>query len=438
FSIERGATGGIIAPLSPNEANCFEISPGEEVIAEVVVSNRNAAHSFPPEVRDLYEAWVEFEVIDAGGKPAFHSGFIKPDGMLDESAHVYKTILLDEQGRHITRHQIWLTNIKGYDNTILPGRSDVVRFRFRLPDCGLRIADCGLKTVTLRARVNYRRLNQEYSGYVLRQQKRELTLPIVRMAEAETVLAEIPQSAIRNPQSKNPQSAFRRLGRNPQWKRWNDYGIGLLEQSQYGQAAEAFRRAAELSPIDPNLLVNVAIAEMRTERFGPEREQFRKAELLLNAALKLDPANARARYYLALVWRSDGKMKEAADELLKIAGDYPRDREVQRQSAQTLYSLGRLKESRSAFESVLTIDPTDFAAYQFLAPLYASLGLQTESERAHSLYLQWRDDPRADVVAARFFAAHPEWADARIPSRVIDQNAARRPVLTGQQASPDK
>jgi tetratricopeptide (TPR) repeat protein len=443
FSLRRGSTGELIAPLSPNEVNRFEINPGEEAVAEVVVSNRNAAHTFPPEVRDLYEAWVEFEVIDEKGQSVFHSGFIKPDGpsagMLDESAHVYKQIILDEQGRHITRHQIWLTNIKAYDNTIPPGRSDVVRFRFRLPDCGLRIADCGLKSVTLRARVNYRRLNQEYTDYVLKRQNRKLTIPVVRMAEAEIVLAKNPQPAIGKSAIRNPQSAIGKSAIHiPQWKRWNDYGIGLLEQAQYGRAAEAFRRAAELNPADSNLLVNAAIAEMRTERFGPEREQFRKAELLLNAALKVNPANARARYYLALVWRSDGKIEEAAAELTKIAGDYPRDREVQRQFAQTLYSLGRLKESRSAFERVLAIDPTDFAAHQFLAPLYASLGLPTESERAHQLYLQWRDDPRADVIAARFFAAHPEWADARIPSRVIDHNSARRPILTGPQASPEK
>src|SRR5262249_36811840 len=148
--------------------------------------------SFPPEVRDLYEAWVEFEVVDASGKTIYHSGAIKPDGMLDESAHVYKQIILDQQARPITRHQIWLTNIKAYDNAIPPGRSDVARFRFRIPssDCGLRIADCGLKksepqSLTLRARVNYRRLNQEYTNYVLQRQKRELSLPIVQMAEAE-------------------------------------------------------------------------------------------------------------------------------------------------------------------------------------------------------------------------------------------------------------
>ena len=103
-----------------------ELAPplGAEVVAEVVISNRNAAHSFPPEVRDLYEAWVEFEAIDGTGKTLFHSGFLKPDGYLEEGAHVYKQIILDAQGRQITRHQIWTTTIRAYDNAIAPGRSN--------------------------------------------------------------------------------------------------------------------------------------------------------------------------------------------------------------------------------------------------------------------------------------------------------------------------
>lgn len=130
FALRKAATGEMIAPLTPENAKQIALSPGEEWIAEVVVSNRNAAHTFPPEVRDLYEPWLEFIAEDGAGNKIFHSGFLKPDGMLDESAHVYKAILLDESGRHITRHQIWTTNIKAYDNTIPPGRSDVVRYRF--------------------------------------------------------------------------------------------------------------------------------------------------------------------------------------------------------------------------------------------------------------------------------------------------------------------
>jgi len=434
FAVKREATGELIAPLSADGHNCFAAFPNEEVVAEVVVSNRNAAHSFPPEVRDLYEAWVEFEAIDAAGKTVFHSGFVKADGMLDESAHVYKQIILDDQARPITRHQIWLTNIKAYDNTIPPGRSDIARFRLRpflVDDCGLRNG-CG---ITLRARVNYRRLNQEYTNYVLKRQRRQLTLPIVRMAETEVKLSVGDHAAMSEPsKSAIPHSAFR----NPQWKRWNDYGIGLLEQAQYGPAADAFRRASLLAPGDPNLPVNIAIAEMRTERFGPERDQWRKAEAALEEALKLDPANWRTRYFRALVLRGDGKLPEAADELRQIVARYPRDREAQRSLGQTLLTLNRVAEARAAFESVIAIDPTDFGAWQFLTSIYTSENRKAEAERAQSLYLQWRDDPRAYDIALRFFAAHPQWADERIGAHAHGQYSAQRPVVAGAQAAPDR
>ncbi len=141
FALKRDGTNEMIAPLQRD--NSISLKPGEEVTVDAVVSNRNAAHSFPPEVRDLYEAWVEFEVLNPRGRRIFQSGVVKPDGMLDESAHVYKQLILDEQGRQITRHQIWTTNIKVYDNTINAGRSDVVRFRFRVPDCRVQSAGCG-------------------------------------------------------------------------------------------------------------------------------------------------------------------------------------------------------------------------------------------------------------------------------------------------------
>ena len=425
FAIRREATGELIAPLSAGGGNCITPLPNEEVVVEVVVSNRNAAHSFPPEVRDLYEAWVEFEALDASGKTIYHSGNLEPDGSLDGSAHVYKQIILDEQARPITRHQIWLTNIKAYDNAIPPGRSDVVRYRLRMPGES--------KTaVTLRARVNYRRLNQEYTNYVLQRQKRKLTLPVVRMAEAEMKIVVGEESSV----AEQPMPTT--SGRNLQWKRWNDYGIGLLEQSLYGQAAESFRRASELNASDPNLLVNAAIAEFSTERYGHEREQLRKAESLIDAALKVDRSHWRTRYFKAVLLRADGKLREAAEMLTPIATAYPRDREVGRQLGQVLFLLGRRPEAAALFERILAIDPTDFLAWQFLSPIYSVEGRKAEADRAQRLYLQWRDDPRAEAITARFFAAHPQWSDERIPAHTHGDKSARRPVVAGEFAAPDK
>ncbi len=432
FALRREATGEVIAPLEPGGENRIALKPGEEVVAEVVLANRNAAHSFPPEVRDLYEAWVEFEAIDQSGKSIFHSGYLKSDGMLDDSAHVYKAILLDESARVVTRHQIWTTNIKAYDNAIQAGRSDVARFRFRIPE--------GEITVKLRARVNYRRFNQEYTNYVLMMRQARLAVPVVQMAEATVELTTRRRGdAEMRAQGNGSVAASLRLPFTPSVaRRWNDYGIGLLEQAHYGPASEAFRRASEIDPSNPSLLVNAAIAELRTERYGPEREQLRKAAALIDRALKLDPASARSRYWRAVVLRGEGKLAEAAEILSPLAKEYPKDREVQRQLGQTLYSLGRLDSARTALEAVISIEPQDAGAYQLLAPIYVSQGRTTDAERARSLYLQWRDDPTANPIAVRFFAAHPEWADERTTSHTHGTDSARRTTLTGALATPVK
>ena len=427
FALKRESTGEMFRELASGSQ--LTLTPGEELTAEVVVANRKTAHSFAPEVRDLYEIWVAFEALDERGNVLMRSGFIKPDGMLDESAHVYKAILLDEDARPITRHQIWLTNVVGYNNAIPAGRSDIARFRFRLPE---NLETRPAVPITLRAVVNYRRFVQEYTNYVLKRQNRKLTLPIVQMAESEVKIVPVSSGSSRKVIAKQT------INRESQARRWNDYGIALLEQAQYGPAADAFRRAAELNPADLNPLVSAAVAEMKTERFGLDRNQLSKAAELLDAALKIDPNNPRARYVHALLLRSQKKPSEAVDELAKLALEYPRDREVARQLGQTLYALGRIAEAKRAFEAIVEVDPTDFGAYQFLSPIYQSEGNGEKADYARSLYLQWRDDPMASSIAVRFFAAHPQWTDERVLAHTHDGDSPPRPVLSGMLAAPEK
>lgn len=422
FKVRNETSGESAAPLRQESANYLLIRPGDAVTADVVVINRRIGHSFAPEVRDLYEIWVEFVVKDASGQAVFHSGFIKPDKYLDEGAHTYKAILLDEQSRPITRHQIWLTNSVAYNTALPAGRSDVARFRFLVPEPQAG-RTAGLK---LEARVLYRRFTQEYTDYVNARRGVSLTLPVVLMAESLVKLSPQPVKAT-NREKVEP---------SVEAQRWNDYGIGLLEQAQYGPASEAFRRAAEIQSDNPDFLVSAAVAELRTERFGPELMQLSKASALVEAALKLNPTLPRARFYHGLILRAQDKPAAAAEELAAVARDYPRDRQVQKELGATLYVLGRLPEATAAFEAAVSIDPTDATAYQYLQPLYAAAGRAAEAERAGALYKQWRDDPLAARVGSRFFAQNPQWADERISSHTHDLNAPPRPVVTGRRAAP--
>jgi predicted Zn-dependent protease len=417
-----------------------------------VVSNRGAAHSFPPELRDLYEPWVEFSVSADDGREVFHSGLVKPDGTLDESAHVYKQVLVDAQGRAITRHQVWVAAIKAYDNAIPPGRSDIVRYRFRVPDLGGTTGPIRLK---LEARLNYRRFTREYTDFVLKPRGSTLMIPVIEMAGSETEIgrgvgraARLPGSRLKQTHSAEfrmtqSESSFQvrpglldSVARRKESVRWYDYGIGMFEQAQYGPASDAFRRAAALDPDNPAPLVSAALSELKTERYGTERDQLEKASKLLDEALTLDPDNPRGRLYKAIVLRSQRQVQSAVEILVCLAREYPRDREVQRQLGQTLYSVGEVDQARIAFEAVIAIDPRDAVAYRFLAAIYAALGRRADSSRANGLYLQWRDDPMAASVADRFYNAHPEWSDERVQSHTHGEGAARRPVLTGPAASP--
>ena len=440
FAFRKAATGELIAPLNQKFDNPVALLPNEEVIVETVIFNRGAAHSFPPELRDLYEPWVEFEAVDkTSGRKIFHSGFLNPDGNLDEKAHVYKAVLLDETGKPFTRHQVWLGTAKAYDAFVPSGRSDLVRYRFRVP------ADVSASNILLRAKVNYRRYLHEYADYVAKTFNEPMPNPTVVMAQTETCL--IAENASAKPDkrlkanNKNKGKADKKAKADETKllaRRWNDYGIGLLGQMQYGPASDAFRKASEINPADANLIVNAAIAEMQTERYGPEKTQIRKAGELLQKALLIAPESNRAKYYWALVRRSEGATEEAAEILNKLAGEYPNDREIQRQLGQTLYRLGRYDEARAAFLAVNRIDPTDAGAYQFLSPLLAGAGLLNESREAQKNYLLWRDDPSADVVANRFFTAHPEWADVRVPGKIYGEDSPRRPNIIGTDAAAER
>jgi tetratricopeptide (TPR) repeat protein len=427
FAVRKSSEGDINAPLIQNDFNKLEIRAGEELIADVVIFNRGAAHSFPPELRDLYEPWVEFEVIDKNdGRTIFHSGYVQPDGKVDGKAHVYKAILLDETGVPFTRHEVWLGTAKAYDNFIPPGRSDLARYRFRLPDSEKP------QTILLRAKVNYRRFLDDYADYVATEFKTKMPNPTVEMAASETVLREAETIFATDKTGKPESNPLTPENAKLLARRWNDYGIGLLGQMQYGEASQAFRKASEIEPGNPNLLVNAAIAEMQTERFGPEKTQLAKATALLKQALKIAPENARVRYFWGINRKSSNLPEEAAGIFEILAKEFPNDREIQRQLGQALYRLGKYDAARRAFEEVIRIDPTDAGAYQYLSPLFAGAGMTDLSKEAQQKYLLWRDDPAADVVANKFYAAHPEWADVRVPGKIYGYDSPDRNHYFGQ------
>ena len=378
FAIRKGSNGEMIAPLGTKP---FTLAPGEVVQAMVVIQNKNIGHSLVPEVRDLYEAWVEFEVTDSAGKEIYHSGFIKPDGMLDERAHSFTNRPVNTGGIFVDNHKVWTIHSVAYDNSIQAGRSTLVRYEFQIP----QDAKGG---VMVTARVNYRHLRQTYTNNVLG--KDHPAYPIVQLAARSRTL-NIGENAVEAPAT----------GDNPDWMRWNNVGIAYLDQQQYEEAVHAFGEVVKLRPDYVDGYTNIGLTNISWEKFG-------SARAAIETALKLSPDNARATYYHAQVERRDGHYAGEIADLKKVVAQFPQSRDARRELGVTYYQQEMPHEAMEQFEALQAIDPDDLAAHYNLSLLYRRFGMKDKAKEQLAFFTLKKVDPGAPTYSQDFLRQHPE------------------------------
>ncbi|HLY15980.1 MAG TPA: tetratricopeptide repeat protein [Bryobacteraceae bacterium] len=384
FAIRKSGE-GMVAPLG---SSAFKLSPADTVQMMVVIQNKAIGHSLVPEVRDLYEPWVEFQVTDAGGREIYHSGFLKPDGSLDERAHSFTNRPVNNDGEFVDNHKVWTIHSVAYDNTIQSGRSALVRYEFRIP------ADAkGPLAAT--ARVNYRHLRQSYLNNIFGTD--HPAYPVVEIASRTRIL-----NLGDNPASgPDPQD-------NADWMRWNNLGIAYLDQLQYADALQAFEHVPKLRPDYPDGYTNVGLTYIEWEKYSEARASLEKA-------LELSPNNARALYYLALVERREGHRDEEVADLQRVVEQYPQARDPRRELGIAYYQRHSYDEAREQFEKLQAIDPDDLAAHYNLAVLYRRMGMKDKAAEQAALFVTKQVDPGAPTYSLEFLRNHPEISTESVP-----------------------
>jgi len=389
--LRRG--GGDQVLVAPLGLASFSLAPGETLVAGVVIQNKGIGHSFIPEQRDFYEAWVDFTVKDGSGKTLVESGFIQPDGNLDPSAHSFTNRLVNVKGELNDLHQIWHNRVLAYNNTIQSGRSQLVRYRFRLPK------DI-TGQVSLTATVRYRRFNQHFIDYAITQtgqkEPKPYPMPIVDMA-SETKTFNIGENA---PQPSAPDE-------NKEWMRWNNYGIGLLDAQQYQASVHAFERVAALRPDYADAFTNMAIVEISWEKYDDAKSNLAKALTLL-------PGDPRALYYRAIVERNAGQIAAAIADLEAMLAKYPRSRDGLRELGFSYFQQHDYPRSRDIYVRLQAVDPDDLAAHYQLAILYRRLGDKAKAAIESAKFADQKDDPTASTYALEFLRKHPEVASESV------------------------
>ena len=388
FGIRKAGSESMAAPLGSVD---FQLVPNDVVQVMVVIQNKNIGHSLVPEVRDLYEPWVEFQATDAAGREIYHSGFLKADGSLDERAHSFTNRPVNSDGEFVDNHKVWTIHSVAYDNTIQSGRSALVRYEFRIP------ADAR-GPLTLSARVNYRHLRQSYLNNVFGSD--HPPYPVVELASRARTL---------NLGDNPPGGAL--PADNPDWMRWNNLGIAYLDQQQYADAMHAFEQVIKLRPGYADGYTNIGLTYIEWEKYSEARPSLEKA-------MELTPNNGRALYYLALVERREGLRDEELADLQRVVEQYPQARDPRRELGIAYYQRHDYDEARQQFEALLAIDPDDLAAHYNLAVLYRRLGLKDKAAEQAAMFATRQVDPGAPTYSLDYLRKHPEISIESVPWHV--------------------
>jgi tetratricopeptide (TPR) repeat protein len=426
FAIEKQDAAGKEQMIAPLGSSGFHFAGGQAATICLVIQNKKIGHSLVPEQRDFYESWVEFTAQDASGKVIYHSGYLEPNGYVEEHAHTYTNRLVSVSGKLLDLHQVWATKVKTYDDTILPGRSDLVRYRFWVP------ADAK-SPITLTAKVNYRRFRRGFTDFVFQAPKE---FPIVEIASKSAIL------------KLGANDASASGDRKAEMLRWNNYGVALLGQQQYWRADEAFRHVVAIDPSYADGYINLALAEYSTvidnKREGPDGvgnmsvanasyEKYEPALKVLARALEVSPQNPRALYYRGLIFRLQDKLQAAAEDQKYVVSQFPRMRQAQQELGYIYYLQKRYGEAQTQFEILQSINPDDQTAHYYLSLICEQLGMKERAVEEGSAYSEHRDDPTVGRLAQDFWRHYPAVADELAPYHVhgVALHKERRTTVGG-------
>jgi len=438
FGLREGGAidGPLAAPLRPGVPS---LKPGRSYLLEVVLRTLKVGHHFTEGTMDSNEVWVDAKV-SSQGRVIARSGGLGRCNAVDAWADFINVYMLDREGNRVDRRNPQDIFTPLYAHQIPPGAGQVAHYELRVPE-GQR------EPLTVEVKLQYRKFDTVYLNYVYGSNYAKAnplsitnSLPIVTIASDQVTFPVEGAAVALSPQP----SAI------PEWQRWNDYGIGLLNEGNLGaekgeliQASQAFERVEKLGRADgPVNLARVFFKEGRLD----------DAVAALNRAARFDPPAPRwtLAWLTGLVNKQNGRLDEAISQFRSILEDrYPeldrrgldfsKDYEVLNELGQAYFERAKseranperqqesLRLAAEAFQKTLALDSENLTAHYTLSLVYAQLGLEHEAayhRREHNKYLpdyNARDRAVSNARRANPAADHAAQATVIYPLRIPDE-----------------
>src|SRR5208283_4525708 len=150
----------------------------------------------------------------------------------------------------------------------------------------------------------------------------------------------------------------------------------LLETRDPAQALQAYNKAAERAPTDPEPHLSAGLLDERQKDFPAAEGEYKKV-------LALDPHSTEAAIGLTNIYMESSRLADAEPVLRRLAADRPDDADLHAQLGRVLEAEGKKDDAIAEFQTALKLSPKDSAAQRDLADLYADTGKNDLAEAAY-------------------------------------------------------
>jgi len=150
----------------------------------------------------------------------------------------------------------------------------------------------------------------------------------------------------------------------------------LIENKDPAQALQAYSKAAELTPADPEPHLSAGLLDERQKDFPSAESEYKKV-------LALDPHSTEAAIGLTNIYMKSNRLADAEPLLRRLAADRPDDAGLHAQLGRVLEAEGKKDDAILEFQTALKLSPKDSAAQRDLADLYADAGKNDLAEAAY-------------------------------------------------------
>ena len=422
FAIKQDAelNGKIIAPLNNDN---IALPAGKKYLIEAVIKTVKLGHEFTQGTADSNQVWVELNVFHNGQLIA-NSGGIDQQGRVDDWSYFINAYVLDKNGNRINKRNGEDIFTALYNHGIPPGSASVVHYELDLPE--------ELEgEIMIQTQVLYRKFDTEYYRYFSNDENKINDLPIVTLAQDQQNIIISNQV-----QSKTPVIS--------DWRRWNDYGIGLLRSKAFKQAEQAFEKVAQLGQAEG--WVNLT-------RTYLQQGLITQAQRALNQASKDSEFRYKWQlaYFSGIIDLQNGFINKAIENFSRVyntefaaaqkAGfDFSKDYKFVTLYAQTVFQKSKLlkaeeqrivqKKAKDLLMQVLVMNPEWADAHFSLFQLYTAMGEIDKAKYHKALHLKHKADDNAhDKVIAKA-RANNKVADHAADTIAIYQLTTKSQFLT--------